>query len=278
MIKMSTIEIEKETAAVSGDGLDKLDLSPKLRKIGQYWNERIHDLELAKHPVGTLGFFDDLDEYRFDKLRYLPKLVDFNGYRGKKILEIGCGAGIDIARFAKGGAEVVGVDLSKTAIELARKNLAQRDLHGEFHIMDGEALDFDDNQFDVVYAHGVLQYTEDPHKMAREMFRVLKPGGEAIAMVYNRISWLNALSKVMKVDLEHEDAPVLVKYSIKEFKNILSPFPNLKIVPERFPVKSRLHKGWKGAAFNGVFVPAFEYLPKALVRPLGWHIMGFGYK
>ena len=43
---------------------------------------------------------------------------------------------------------------------------------------------------------------------------MLKPGGTGIFMVYNRVSWLNALSKVMKVALEHEDAPVLKKYSI----------------------------------------------------------------
>ena len=40
---------------------------------------------------------------------------------------------------------------------------------------------------------------------------MLKPGGEAIFQVYNRISWLNALSQVMKVPLEHEDAPVLAE-------------------------------------------------------------------
>ena len=44
-------------------------------EIAAYWNERIHDLEMTDQPVGSLGFFDDLDEYRFDKLLYLPKLV-----------------------------------------------------------------------------------------------------------------------------------------------------------------------------------------------------------
>jgi len=252
--------------------------SELLERIRQYWNEHIHDLEIAKHPVGTLGFFDDLDEYRFDKLRYLPRLVDFNGYKGKKILEIGCGVGIDLVRFAAGGAIVTGVDLSETAIELARKNFELRNLQGNLLVMNGEDLQFPDASFDVVYVHGVLQYTADPYQMAREMHRVLKPGGEAIAMVYNRLSWLNALSKIMKVELEHEDAPVLKKYSIKEFKAILAPFPKVKIIPERFPVKSRLHRGWKGAAYNGIFVPAFKILPKPIVRPLGWHLMAFAYK
>ena len=51
---------------------------------------------------------------------------------------------------------------------------------------------------------------------------MLRPGGEAVFQVYNRISWLNALSKLMQVDLEHEDAPVLRKYSPDEFGRCLA--------------------------------------------------------
>ena len=130
----------------------------------------------------------------------------------------------------------------------------------------------------MVYAHGVLQYTADPNKMIQEAHRVLKKGGEFIGMVYNRKGWLNVMSKYFKVELEHEDAPVLEKYTIKEFKNMLSPFSTLRIVPERFPVKSRLHKGVKGFLFNTFFVGGFKLIPKPLVRKTGWHLMGYGRK
>lgn len=244
--------------------------------IQRYWNERIHDLEMTDEPVGTLGFFDDLDEYRFDKLRYLPQLVDFGGFKGETLLEVGCGIGTDLVRFARGGALVTGVDLSKTAIDLAAKNF---DLHGlapvELRVADAEALPYADASFDHVYGHGVIQYTADPAKLVRECHRVLKPGGTAIFMVYNRISWLNALSKVMKVALEHEDAPCLRKFSIGEFRALLAPFADVRIVPERFPVKSRLHGGWKGWVFNTCFVGTFNALPRSWVRPLGWHLMAF---
>lgn len=244
--------------------------------IQRYWNERIHDLEMTTHPVGTREFFADLDDYRYDKLHYLPKLVDFGAYHGRTLLEVGCGIGTDLVRFARGGARVTGIDLSETAIDLARRNFA---LHGvtadDLRVANGEALPFADASFDVVYGHGVVQYTANAPRLIHECHRVLKPGGEAIFMVYNRLSWLNALSKLMKVHLEHEDAPVLKKYSIGEFRALLSPFRDVTIVPERFPVKSRLHKGWKGAAFNTMFVGTFNALPRAWVRPLGWHLMGF---
>jgi SAM-dependent methyltransferase len=243
--------------------------------VRDYWNHHIHDLEITGHPVGSRGFFDDLDQYHFEKLHHLLRLVAFDGYRGRSVLEVGCGAGVDLARFARGGAAVTGVDLAASAIELARANFAQQGLPGTFHVADGEQLPFADNSFDLVYAHGVVQYTASPKKLVEECRRVLKPGGEAIFQVYNRVSWLNALSKLMKVGLEHDDAPVLLKFSIPEFRRLLAGFRAVTIVPERFPVKSRLHGGWKGAVYNGLFVGTFNALPRPLVRRFGWHLLAF---
>ena len=248
---------------------------PTIDDVREYWNRHIHDLDITRHPVGSRGFFDDLDEYHFEKLHHLLRLVAFDGYRGRMVLEVGCGAGVDLARFARGGATVAGVDLAASAIDLARANFEQQGLDGRFEIADGERLPFPANSFDLVYAHGVVQYTVDPRRLVEECRRVLKPGGEAVFQVYNRISWLNALSKLMQVGLEHDDAPVLQKFSIGEFRRLLDGFREAKIVPERFPVKSRLHGGWKGAVYNGLFVGAFNAVPRALVRRFGWHLLAF---
>ncbi len=245
------------------------------RGVRAYWNTRIHDLEMTAQPVGSREFFDELDEYRFDKLAYLPKVVDFAGYRGRRLVEIGCGIGTDLVRFAQGGAHVMGVDLSETAVGLAKANLEQHAVRGTAVVGDGARLPLADASVDMVYAHGVLQYSADPRGIVQESRRVLKPGGTAIFMVYNRVSWLMALSRVMKVGLEHADAPGLRLYSIGEFRELIRGFSKTSIVPERFPVKSRLHHGWKGALYNGVFVALFNALPRAIVRPYGWHLMGF---
>ena len=245
-------------------------------RIRAYWNARIHDLDMTAEPVGTLAFFDALDDYRFDKLRYLPDVVDFSGYRGRRFLEIGCGIGTDLVRFARGGARVTGIDLAERSIDLARRNAA---LHGVatsgFCVGDGEVLPFADQRFDAVYAHGVIQYAADPVRLVAEAHRVLKPGGEAVFMVYNRYSWLSAMSRLTGVGLEHADAPVLRTASIREYRRLLRGFASVRIVPERFPVPSRLHRGWKAALYNGVFVGLFNALPRRLVRPLGWHLMAF---
>jgi len=243
--------------------------------VRAYWNRRIHDLEITAHPVGSPGFFADLDEYHFDKLHHLLRLVDFNGYAGRRVLEVGCGAGVDLVRFARGGARATGVDVADSAIALARQNLGHQALSATLAVADGERLPFAADAFDFVYAHGVVQYAADDPALIDECRRVVRPGGVVFVQVYNRVSWLNALSKVMKVGLEHEDAPVLRKYSPAEFKALLRGFSSVEIVPERFPVTSRLHKGWKGTLYNTLFVGMFNAIPRPLVRRFGWHLLAF---
>jgi SAM-dependent methyltransferase len=246
-----------------------------IEEVREYWNRHIHDLEITRHPVGSRGFFDDLDQYHFEKLHHLLRLVQFDGYRGRLVLEVGCGAGVDLARFAAGGATVTGVDLSPSAVELARTNFEQQGLRGDLRVADGEHLPFPDGSFDLVFAHGVVQYTAAPRRLVDEVHRVLKPGGEAVFQVYNRISWLNGLSKLMNVELEHDGAPVMRKFTAGEFRRLLAGFREVAVVAERFPVKSRLHGGWKGAVYNGLFVGAFNALPRALVQRFGWHLLAF---
>jgi SAM-dependent methyltransferase len=244
-------------------------------QVRDYWNAHIHDLDISRHAPGTREFFADLDQYHFEKLHHLPRLIDFNAYRGRKVLDVGCGAGTDLMRFARGGALVTGVDISSSAIALAKQNFAQQGLAADLREADGERLPFADGEFDVVFAHGVVQYTANGQALVDECRRVLKPGGMAVFQAYNRISWLNGLSKIMKVPLEHEDAPVLRRYSARELRALLTAFRDVRIVEERFPVKSRLHGGWKGMLFNTFFVGAFNALPRAWVRRFGWHLLAF---
>ena len=251
------------------------DRPPTQRDVRAYWDAHIHDLEVTTHPPGSAGFFADLEQYHFEKLHHLPKLVPFDRYRGRRVLEVGCGAGTDLVRFARSGAIVSGVDVASSSIALARQNVTLESLKANLLVADGEKLPFRDASFDLVYAHGVVQYTVDDRALVRECRRVLKPGGVAVFQVYNRISWLNALSQVTKVDLEHVDAPVLKKYSIAEFRDLLKDFSRVRIVPERFPVKTRLHGGLKGTLYNTCFVGVFNALPRALTRRFGWHLLAF---
>ena len=118
------------TASSDGGGLG--------RRVRAYWHDHIHDLAISTHPPGSPGFFQDLDAYHFEKLHHLPRLIDFDGFRGRRVLEVGCGAGTDLIRFARGGAEVTGIDLSSAAIALARENFRHQGLTAD--LREAEAL------------------------------------------------------------------------------------------------------------------------------------------
>ena len=173
-----------------------------------YWDAHIHDLAITRHAVGSPGFFADLDQYHFEKLHHLHRLVEFTGPRGRRVLDVGCGTGVDLVHFVRGGALATGVDASAAAIRLAAQQPGAPGARTRTcSSPTARRCRFADASFDYVFAHGVVQYTADDAALVSECRRVLRPGGRAFFQVYNRISWLNALSKLMKVDLEHVDAP-----------------------------------------------------------------------
>jgi hypothetical protein len=83
------------------------------------------------------------------------------------------------------------------------------------------------------------------------------------------------MSRSLGVGLEHGDAPGLQFYTRRELDELLEVLARRRIVPERFPVRGRLHKGEKGGPYHELFAPALRALPGAWVRPLGWHLMAF---
>ena len=83
---------------------------------------------------------------------------------------------------------MVGTDLTPRSIEISRRRFQVYNLEGEFAIGDAEDLAFPDSSFDLVYSFGVIHHTPDTERAISEFHRVLRPGGRAIVMVYNRLS------------------------------------------------------------------------------------------
>lgn len=250
----------------------------KIDAVESYWDRHVDDWKIASHESGTPGFFRETEQYRFEKLHYLNERIPFNECDGSDILEVGCGLGNDLSRFAAAGAHVTGVDISNRAIDLSRANFEQRSLSGTFTQMNGEDLQFDDNSFDLCYCHTVLQFTPDPGAMVAEIHRVLKPGGRAIIMALNRRSWLMFLQRVMKTEIDYMDAPEYHLFSAADLRQMMGRFSELNIVMERFPVRTKIHTGLKALVYNSLFVDLFNALPSRMTRSFGHHMLAFARK
>jgi ubiquinone/menaquinone biosynthesis C-methylase UbiE len=138
---------------------------------------------------GSREYFDVIADYRYRVYApWMKRTICFDKYRGARVLEIGCGTGTDLAEFARAGAIVTGVDLTARGIEIARSRFQVYGLSGEFAIGDAEDLSFPDESFDVVYSFGVLHHTPNTERAVEEIHRVLRPGGRAIVMLYNKSS------------------------------------------------------------------------------------------
>jgi SAM-dependent methyltransferase len=144
----------------------------------------------ADAPEGTAEYYDQIERRRYELEPFIPRYADFQGARGKRLLEIGVGLGTDFIRFARAGAQVTGVDLTQRSVELVTQRLELEGLAGDVRVADAEALPFEDNTFDRVYSWGVLMVTPDTARAVNEAVRVLRPGGELCAMLYARRSWV----------------------------------------------------------------------------------------
>jgi len=111
--------------------------------------------------------------------------------KGKRVLDYCCGNGDDGIFIAKNGAiSVTGIDISDISIENCKKRAYNLELNNiDYAAMDAEALDFEDETFDVVTEYGALHHL-NLNKAYSEMARILAPGGKAIcveALRHNKI-------------------------------------------------------------------------------------------
>jgi ubiquinone/menaquinone biosynthesis C-methylase UbiE len=190
----------------------------------------------------------------------MPETMEFDRHAGEELLEIGGGMGTDLARFAAHGARVTDLDLSAGHLTLAKENFLVRGLQGRFIQHDAETLVFDDNSFDVVYSNGVLHHTPNTRHVVNEIFRVLKPGGLAIVMVYaedslhywRTILWNMGLregqlrrysmGELMSRTVERSDNaaahPLVKAYTRKRLGQLFEGFRDISIVQRQLEFKA----------------------------------------
>jgi ubiquinone/menaquinone biosynthesis C-methylase UbiE len=110
-------------------------------------------------------------------VKQLIEKIPTNG----KVLEIAPGPGyfcIELARL--GNYKIAGLDISKSFVEIARKNAADAGLKIDFQQGNASALPFEDNTFDFTFCQAAFKNFSEPVKAIVEMYRVLRPGGVSV--------------------------------------------------------------------------------------------------
>ena len=159
-------------------------------EVKNYWEQEPCGSGVAQSAKYTKEYFDEIEEHRYRVEPFIHRFAQFTRYRGKKVLEVGVGAGTDHLQFARAGALLSGIDLTEAAVAMVTKRLALEGLTSDLRCADAEHLPFEDGSFDLVYSWGVLHHTPDTEKALAEVHRVCKPGGKVCVMLYHSASLL----------------------------------------------------------------------------------------
>lgn len=118
----------------------------------------------------------------------MAPVLDQGIHVADSVLDVGSGQGIDLVRYAQLGARAWGLDLTPRHVELALAHVASAGVEGKVVNGDAEQMPFEDNTFDHARSNGVLHHTPNMLAALGEIRRVLKPGGQARIVIYNRRS------------------------------------------------------------------------------------------
>lgn len=171
----------------------------------------------AKHNIGR-RFGDEWNIFAEnmveDKKLFLdwisPIKPDF--FKGKKVLDAGCGGGQLTYWALKFGAKnVVGVDISDEAIKMAKERL-KGFANAKIIKGDLENLDFE-NEFDFVYSIGAIHHTVNPEKAFRSLVKALKPKGTLCVWVYGDAGFLLHILKFIRIFTKRMPTPLLKAFS-----------------------------------------------------------------
>ena len=247
-------------------GIEKIPSSPacpepeqkgdefyKIQARNQWDNDPCGSHYVMNRQQHTLDWFKEVERYRYEE--YAPwmfDLMEFDKHNGELLLEIGGGMGTDLAQYAKSGASIVDFDLAVGHLRHAQENFKIRGLKGVFIQGDAEQMSLNDDTFDLVYSNGVLHHIPNMHRVVDEIYRVLKPGGLAIVMVYAENSkhyWENIvyaegvkkgllhqysvgeiMSRVVEISADDNAAKPLVKvYTPARLKKMFSAFEHIQL-------------------------------------------------
>jgi len=249
-------------------------------QVREYWNNRPCNVRHSTSPPGTKEYYDEVEARRYANEPHNFTFPEFDRWKGKRVLEIGCGIGTDATNFARAGAIYTGVDLSAESIKLAEQRFEVFGLKGTFIECNAEELDkvfANGEQFDLIYSFGVIHHAPHPERIVACLRDLLAPGGEVRCMLYAKTSWKNILINANWDQPEAQDnCPQAMTYTTQEASDLFyfrGGFDNIVVEKDFiFPWDIKHYVN-----YEYVKQPWFEAMPdelfKIMERALGWHLM-----
>jgi ubiquinone/menaquinone biosynthesis C-methylase UbiE len=207
-------------------------------QVRAFWDRQTCDTDQAHSEKFSREYFEQIEQWRYRDQPFIHAFAQFTRYRGKRVLEVGFGAGTDLVQWLRAGAVVSGIDLTEQALVNVRHRIR---VYGvpepeSLQVADAENLPFPSNSFDLGYSWGVLHHTPNTEKALAELVRVVRPGGEIKVMLYNRHGmyawkmWIrHALLKgrpwksLRWVLWNHVESPGTKGYTEREVRRMLAP-------------------------------------------------------
>ena len=246
-------------------------------QVRDYWNNRPCNLRHSQSPVGTKEYFEEVEARRYANEPHNYTFPEFDRWKGKRVLEIGCGIGTDAVNFARAGANYTGIDLSAESVKIAKQRFEVFGLTGEIFEANAEELDnvFDPHEkFDLIYSFGVIHHAPRPERVVAHLPGLLKEDGECRVVLYAKNSWKNMLIEANWDQPEAQDnCPQAVTYTKQEARELFRAFDNVHVDQDFiFPWNIEHY-----VKYEYVKQPWFEAMPdelfKIMEKSLGWHLM-----
>jgi SAM-dependent methyltransferase len=151
--------------------------------------------EAGTEPYSLQWFLNIEDRRHRRQGRWIPRVLEFSKHSGETLLGLGNSLGTDWLQYARHGAAVVVCSTSSDQLRLVRRNFELRGLTGRFLHSAPTSLPLVGASIDVACVSGLLGEVSDPGAVVDELYRVLKPGGKALAVTsayYDVDYWYDA--------------------------------------------------------------------------------------
>jgi SAM-dependent methyltransferase len=263
-----------------------------IEKVRDFWNARPCNIRHSPKPMGTREYFDEVEQRKYFVESHIPGFADFARWKGKTVLEIGCGIGTDTINFARAGAMVTAVELSDESLKVARQRAAVFGLGDRISFFQGNAEQMPQivpsRKFDLVYSFGVIHHSPRPDVIVEHIRNhYMGPTSELRLMVYAKacykLFWImqeentwdmgRADELIARNSEAQSGCPVTYSYTFGDARRLLKGFEIIDMhkahiftwdIPSYKKYEYKKDRAWAGV--NDEQLAELE-------NELGWHLL-----